>query len=66
MNYIFIHELFEKFKILSLYIQNATIKCEKIWGQNVSQTLKSFLLYFSIFDILLALKWYKWIHLKSG
>lgn len=31
----------------------------KIGGQNVSQTLKSFLFCFNIFDILFASKWYK-------
>ena len=42
MNYIFVHELFEKFKILSLKTQNATIKCEKIWGQKCESDTEEF------------------------
>ena len=42
MNCIFVHELFEKFKILSLSIQNATIKCEEIWGQKCESDTEEF------------------------
>lgn len=46
-------------KSLAYTFKMRLLNVKRFGDKNVSQTLKSFLLCFSMFDILLALKWYK-------